>query len=102
MGYNKPENLLHDADYEKVTNTDKNTLRLMEKMQIMKLWSEWSYDHQVCCGISPVMAAMKYAEKHGATIGDLLYYRNSGDDYPESRGNWVVGYGAVVFSGSEK
>ena len=28
----------------------------------------------------------------------LRHYRNSGDDHPESRGQWVVGYGAVIFS----
>ncbi len=93
--------LLHDADYENVTKTDKGTLALIENFKTDKLWNSWSYDRQVCCGISPVIAAMKFAEKCGATAGDLLYYRNSGDDYPESRGNWVVGYGSVVFPVSD-
>lgn len=90
--------LLHDANYAKVTKTDKDTLSLIEKMKVEKLWDSWSYENQVCCGIAPVVATMRFAEKCGATAGDLLYYRNSGDDYPESRGNWVVGYGAVSFS----
>ncbi len=90
--------LLHDADYEKVTKTDKNTLSLIENMNIEKLWRSWSYENQVCCGIAPVIATMRFAKKCGVAGGDLLYYRNSGDDYPASRGNWVVGYGAVSFS----
>ena len=93
--------LLHDADYEKVTKTDKDTLVLIEKMKTDKLWNSWSYERQICCGIAPVVTAMRYAEKYGVASGNLLHYRNSGDDFPESRGNWVVGYGAVVFSVSD-
>jgi AmmeMemoRadiSam system protein B len=62
------------------------------------LLKSWSYGHQVCCGIGPVVSALRFAQSQGCTQGVLLHYRNSGDDFPESRGNWVVGYGAVVFS----
>jgi AmmeMemoRadiSam system protein B len=93
--------LLHDADYDKVTETDKNTLSLIEKMNSKRLSEEWSYEHQICCGISPVIVAMQYAEKCGVTSGKVLYYQNSGDDHPESRGSWVVGYGSVIFSVSD-
>ena len=93
--------LLHDADYEKVTKTDHDTLALIETMKTDRLWDSWSYERQICCGIAPVVAAMRFAEKYGVISGDLLHYRNSGDDFPESRGNWVVGYGAVVFSVSD-
>jgi hypothetical protein len=40
---------------------------------------------------------MKYARQQGCSKATILRYRNSGDDYPESRGQWVVGYGAVAF-----
>ena len=93
--------LLHDADYEKVTSSDKRTLGLIEAMNVEALLRSWSYENQVCCGISPVVVAMRFAERCRATAGNILHYRNSGDDYPESRGNWVVGYGSVVFSVSD-
>ena len=40
-----------------------------------------------------------YAQDQDVSRGLLLQYRNSGDDYPERWGNWVVGYGAVAFCG---
>ena len=88
--------LLHDADYERVRKTDGETLAIITSMNAAKLAARWSYSEQVCCGIGPVLTVMKYAEAMGCGKGTLLHYRNSGDDYPESRGQWVVGYGAVV------
>lgn len=90
--------LLHDVSYEKVTKTDKDTLVLIGGMEDDKLLAGWSYENQICCGISPAVVAMRFAKKCGVGSGNVLYYRNSGDDYPESRGNWVVGYGSVIFS----
>ena len=40
---------------------------------------------------------LRFASQMGCRAGLRLYARNSGDDFPESRGEWVVGYGAVVF-----
>ncbi|MBT3296317.1 MAG: AmmeMemoRadiSam system protein B [Verrucomicrobia bacterium] len=91
--------LLHDADYDKVTRTDKGTLKHIAALDIPALAGSWDYRHQVCCGIGPVLASMTYARAQGCTEGILLHYRNSGDDHPASRGEWVVGYGAVVFCG---
>ena len=76
---------------------------LSKKVAAMKhaeLARSWDYSNQVFCGIVPVLAAMRFAESQGATGGTVLYYCNSGDDFPESRGNWVVGYGSVVFATS--
>lgn len=89
--------LLHDPDYEKVTGTDKNTLELISHLQTKELLQEWKPSHQVCCGIAPVLCAMLWAQHNQCKEGVVLHYRNSGDDFPESRGEWVVGYGAVVF-----
>lgn len=90
--------LLHDADYGKVTSTDKKTLAMIESMDHAALVEKWNYAEQLCCGIAPVLAVMKFAEGQGSRKGNVVHYRNSGDDFPESRGNWVVGYGAVVFA----
>lgn len=90
--------LLHDPDYELVTRTDKNTLARIVTMDGEKLAASWTYKNQVCCGIGPVLTVMGFAKTKGCKEGVLLHYRNSGDDFPEGRGNWVVGYGAVSFS----
>ncbi len=90
--------MLHDANYNLVTETDKATLKLVERMNHAKIQREWNGSRQTFCGVMPVLAAMRYAEKRGCKKGTVLHYRNSGDDYPESRGQWVVGYGAVVFT----
>jgi len=89
--------LLHDADYDLVTKTDKVTLKKVGAMDHAGILKSWAYTNQVMCGVAPVIAAMRFAETQGSKEGTVLFYRNSGDDYPESRGSWVVGYGAVVF-----
>lgn len=92
--------MLHDADYDLVSRTDKATLEKVAAMKHTELARGWDYSNQVFCGIVPVLAAMRFAESQGCTEGTVLYYCNSGDDFPESRGNWVVGYGSVVFATS--
>ena len=89
--------LLHDPDYDKVTAADRNTLGLITALKTKELVGSWSGTNQVCCGIMPVVTAMHLAQEQGCSKGTLLHYRNSGDDFPESRGEWVVGYGSVVF-----
>ena len=90
--------LLHDPDYDKVTSTDKATLATITAMDADALVAGWSGRRQTCCGIMAVLTAIEFARAQGAKQGTLLHYRNSGDDFPESRGQWVVGYGAVVFA----
>ena len=90
--------MLHDPDYDKVRRTDQATLRRVSAMDDMGLLRSWDYTQQVFCGIGPVVTAMRFARQQGVTGGTVLQYRNSGDDYPESRGQWVVGYGAVAFA----
>lgn len=89
--------LLHDPDYDRVTRSDGDTLGLIEGLKTAELSASWSYTNQVCCGIGPVLAAMTFAREQGCPKGVRLHYENSGDAHPESRGQWVVGYGAVAF-----
>lgn len=89
--------MLHDPDYDLVTRTDKATLKLVEAMDDKKLLQEWNYDRQIFCGMAPVTVAMRFAAGQECQKGTVLKYENSGDKHPESRGQWVVGYGAVVF-----
>ncbi len=90
--------MLHDPSYERVRKTDQATLRKVVGMDIKGIVHDWDYSHQIFCGIGPVVTAMSYAQQQGCKKATLLRYRNSGDDFPESRGNWVVGYGAVAFT----
>ena len=90
--------MLHDPNYEVVTKTDEKTLEKLQAMDCEGLQKTWGYDNQILCGIGPVLAAMKFAKVQGSKKGSVLYYRNSGDDFPESRGRWVVGYGSAVFA----
>lgn len=90
--------MLHDPDYERVCTTDRETLKHVACMDDMGVLRQWDYTRQVFCGIAPVVTTMRFARQQGCRHGTVLYYRNSGDDYPESRGQWVVGYGAVAFA----
>ena len=90
--------MLHDPDYDRVARTDRGTLKTVAAMDAKAVLSGWGYEAQTFCGIVPVMTAMRFAEARGCRKGTVLHYRNSGDDHPESRGQWVVGYGAVVFA----
>jgi AmmeMemoRadiSam system protein B len=93
--------LLHNSDYELVGRTDRETLALMAGMKDGELLGRWNYGSQICCGIAPVVAAMRFAKSQGDAACTVLHYQNSGDDYPESRGDWVVGYGSAVFTVSD-
>lgn len=90
--------MLHDPDYERVKKTDAATLRKVVDLDITGVMRDWDYSQQVFCGLAPVITLMSFARQQGGTRGVVLRYRNSGDDHPESRGQWVVGYGAVAFA----
>jgi len=45
------------------------------------LFGPWGYGNQVCCGIGPVVAALRFAKAQGCAAGRTLYFRNSGDDF---------------------
>jgi hypothetical protein len=90
--------MLHDPDYDLVTKTDQTTLQKLGAMDAEGLVKSWSGSRQVFCGLMPVVTALRFAESQGCKKGTVLRYRNSGDDHPDSRGQWVVGYGAAVFA----
>jgi AmmeMemoRadiSam system protein B len=90
--------MLHDPNYELVRKTDQATLKKVTSMDITGILRSWNYTQQVFCGIAPVVTAMKYASQLGCKKSTVLRYRNSGDQFPESRGQWVVGYSAVAFT----
>ncbi|MFO7984559.1 MAG: AmmeMemoRadiSam system protein B [Desulfatiglandaceae bacterium] len=90
--------MLHDPNYELVTDTDRKTLEKVAEMDHTGLEQSWGPSRQIFCGIGPVLVTMRYAASLGCKKGTVLAYCNSGDEFPESRGRWVVGYGAAVFA----
>ncbi len=90
--------LLHDPSYETVCKTDLQTIKRMEKLDLEGLNKAWSCTHQVCCGIGPVSVLLGFVRACGTGEGKVLFYQNSGDVDPSGRGQWVVGYGAIVYS----
>lgn len=90
--------MLHHSDYDLVTSTDHDTLKKLVALDETALAKAWSYDNQIFCGIMGVLTGVRFAKSQGCTQGTMLLYRNSGDDHPSSRGQWVVGYGAVAFT----
>jgi MEMO1 family protein len=93
--------MLHDPNYDLVTKTDRDTLEKVRSMDYAGIGKTWDYSRQILCGVAPVVAVMRFAELKGCRQGTVLQYRNSGDDFPESRGRWVVGYGSVIFAESK-
>ena len=90
--------MLHDSEWDVVRRTDAATLRLVARpADHAQLRRAWHADHQVFCGIGPVLVLMRTAELAGATRGLVLHYENSGDRDPASRHDWVVGYSSVIF-----
>jgi len=89
--------MLHDSNYEHVRATDAATLAHLEAMNIEELKRTWRRSHQTLCGVEPVSIAAAFAAALGCKEGTVLCYANSGDDRPESRHEWNVGYGSVVF-----
>ncbi|KAA6381373.1 MAG: putative AmmeMemoRadiSam system protein B, partial [Streblomastix strix] len=88
--------MLHDEDYDKVQVTDKRTLSLTEAMDTDSLIGDWSYQHQIYCGMKTVITAMLFAKKLGCNKADILKHACSGDGKPQSQRDYNVGYGAVV------
>jgi len=92
--------LLHDPDFDRVVASDQVTLGMMERLDFTGLNKAWSYTSQVCCGIGPVLTVLEVARRSGCRQGKCLAYCNSGDIDPAGRGQWVVGYGAMIFEGN--
>lgn len=90
--------MLHDPSYQLVARTDRKTLEKVRSVDYAAILKDWSPSRQTFCGLMPVLAVMQFAKSQGCKKGTVLHYRNSGDDFPEGRGRWVVGYGAVVFA----
>jgi AmmeMemoRadiSam system protein B len=94
--------MYHDPSYELVSNRDRETLDKVKLMDFKGLAQQWQPENQIFCGIAPVLTLMRFADLMGCGKGEVLFYRNSGDDFPQGRGKWVVGYGSVVFTGVER
>ena len=93
--------MLHHPNYQLVSTTDRATLEKVALMEHAEILKAWDASKQNFCGIGPVVAVMRFAKSQGCKKSTILHYRNSGDDFPESRGDWVVGYSSVIFPVSD-
>ncbi len=100
--------LSHYPAYEDAVSTDRNTLEAMISLDpdrlnavVRKQERKGINNLSTCaCGQAPVMAVMSAARALGANCGRIISYANSGDASVGNRDR-VVGYGAVMFTGSE-
>ena len=89
--------MMHNPDYDLVSATDRDTLGKVKRLDYSSVKKSWKPEKQTFCGIGPVLTVIRFSEHQGCGRAHVLHYRNSGDDFPSSRGQWVVGYCSVVF-----
>lgn len=85
----------HYHPYQEAVEIDKETLSMVEKGEIDRLWVSEEYNEGRACGIAPLTAWLLYAQSRSADIG-VLAYANSGDTSGQK--DKVVGYMSVVAS----
>lgn len=82
--------LSHYQPYKQAVLRDKETLDAIVKKQLTVLETQGD-----ACGLTPIIALVRLAQKH-KWQAQLLDYRNSGDTAGDK--SRVVGYGAVAFT----
>jgi hypothetical protein len=91
--------LSHFHPYQDAGQIDRETIGMIENLDIDTLWTKQN-DHQGrACGISGLTALLLYAQKQSAKI-KILQYANSGDVTREKQK--VVGYlSAVIYQNAD-
>jgi hypothetical protein len=98
--------MTHYPPYDIANKIDKQTLSLIEGMDIKKLVNWLNKPHDKCstllCGSGAVLTLMLVAKKFGIERATILNYANSGDVPVIGDKSRVVGYGAVIFIQKEE
>ncbi len=92
--------MTHYEPHAQATRKDRMALDYIEKLDVEGLENKLTEKHITMCGDAPVSVMMAAAKELGATHGEVLQYRTSGDacgDYSS-----VVGYAAVIVPSSQK
>jgi len=87
--------LSHYHPYDEAMTIDHKTLNALEAWDYYSMSRNFQTRVWEACGGAPIVAAMIYAERMGATQARVLKYANSGDVTGDR--SRVVGYSADVF-----
>lgn len=82
--------LSHFLPYEKATELDKKTIKIIEALDI-KNW-----ENIEACGKFPLLVMIKLCKEKNWKP-KLIEYKNSGDVVPETKNQGVVGYASFMF-----
>jgi len=87
--------LSHYHPYKEAVAIDRKSLAALTAWDYFSMSRNFEARLWEACGGAPIVAAMIYAERMGATKAQLLRYANSGDTAGDK--SRVVGYGSAVF-----
>lgn len=87
--------LYHGYSYDECVETDNNTLAAITKLEPRKLLDGFNANKYMVCGAGGIVVAELVAKNLGADAAKLIYQTNS-NDVTNSKGGYVVGYGAVA------
>ncbi len=87
--------LSHYHTYDEAETIDHRTLHALQAWDYLSMSSNFESRVWEACGGAPIIAAMIYAERMGASRAEVLRYANSGD--VTSDHSRVVGYSADLF-----
>jgi AmmeMemoRadiSam system protein B/AmmeMemoRadiSam system protein A len=92
--------LSHFHGYDEAVRLDRKVLGAIERWDYYSLSRNFATRTWEACGGGPIVAAMIYAEREGASDAMLLKYANSGDVAAGDK-NRVVGYSAFALVAGE-
>ncbi len=87
--------LSHYHPYDEAVSIDRKSLYALTAWDYFSMSRNFQTRLWEACGGAPIVAAMIYAERMGATEAEILKYANSGDTSGDT--SRVVGYGSAVF-----
>ncbi len=85
--------LSHYHGYQQATDMDRRIIAAIERLSVQNVSELLADGKSEMCGSVPVMIAMEVAKRHGANLGTLFTYANSGDVTGER--DRVVGYASI-------
>ncbi|MCC6158745.1 MAG: AmmeMemoRadiSam system protein B [Deltaproteobacteria bacterium] len=86
--------LSHFHGYDEATRMDRETLAMVEAMDLRRLERECESGAHEMCGVGPVLTLLHLYRRRGGRDATTLCYMNSGDTSGER--DRVVGYGSVA------
>lgn len=92
--------LSHFHGYDEATRMDRETLAMVEAMDVRRLEQECESGAHEMCGVGPVLTLLHLFRRRGGSEATTLCYMNSGDTSGDT--SRVVGYGSVALWAPER